>query len=142
MCLVALLLSRRRGVGRKRWVILWTRTVRLGYLRRTNELADQSQEGGQVKGFSEKPPVRIRRIERGFSQEELAEVVGLHVTHVSSLERGLANLTFQSLERLAVALNTPLSALIAEAELRLKLESERRTGEKRRRPRGSPEPLS
>lgn len=48
--------------------------------------------------------VRSRRIELGFSQEELAERAGLHRTYVGAIERGERNLTIGSLERIANAL--------------------------------------
>ena len=43
---------------------------------------------------------RVRR-DRGLSQEEFAESLGVHRTYLGGVERGERNLTLQSLERLA-----------------------------------------
>ena len=40
-------------------------------------------------------------MERELSQEDFAEVVGVHRTYMGGLERGERNLTLQSLERIA-----------------------------------------
>ncbi|WP_084312575.1 helix-turn-helix domain-containing protein [Pseudomonas jinjuensis] len=48
--------------------------------------------------------VKRRRLELGFSQEELAERAGVHRTYVGMLERCEKNATLQSVERLAGAL--------------------------------------
>ena len=45
--------------------------------------------------------LRAYRLERGLSQEDFAEVVGVHRTYMGGLERGERNLTLQSLERIA-----------------------------------------
>ena len=49
--------------------------------------------------------LRAYRMERGLSQEDFAEVVGVHRTYMGGLERGERNLTLQSLERLAEVLD-------------------------------------
>ncbi len=56
--------------------------------------------------------IRERRLERGFSQEELAERCGLHRTYVGSVERGERNITIQSLSAIAQALDMPLSTIV------------------------------
>lgn len=48
--------------------------------------------------------VRQRRLELGFSQEQLAEVAGVHRTYVGMLERGEKNVTIYNIERIALAL--------------------------------------
>ena len=48
--------------------------------------------------------LRAYRMERGLSQEDFAEVVGVHRTYMGGLERGERNLTLQSLERIAEVL--------------------------------------
>ena len=60
--------------------------------------------------------VRKIRMEQGMSQEQLAGAAGLDRTYVSGLERGRRNPTLTTQERLAAALNTPLSELVAVAE--------------------------
>lgn len=56
---------------------------------------------------------RVRR-ERGLSQEELADAVGLAVTYVGQIERGQRNPTLGVVERFAVALNIQELALLQE----------------------------
>ena len=54
---------------------------------------------------------RLRR-ERGLSQEDLADEIGVHRTYMGGVERGERNLTLRSLERLAERLGVaPLSLL-------------------------------
>jgi len=54
---------------------------------------------------------RLRR-ERGLSQEDLADEIGVHRTYMGGVERGERNLTLRSLERLAERLGvSPLSLL-------------------------------
>lgn len=56
--------------------------------------------------------VRVRRLELGLSQMELAEKIGLHFTFVSSVERGERNLSLRSLLRLADGLSVNPAALV------------------------------
>lgn len=49
--------------------------------------------------------VRARRLELGWSQERLAQEAGLHMTYVSSVERGERNISLRNILRLATALN-------------------------------------
>jgi transcriptional regulator with XRE-family HTH domain len=60
----------------------------------------------------------IRRLRKdlGMGQEKLADTAGLHRTHVSMLERGLRMPTLLVVQKLARALNTPMSGLMAELE--------------------------
>lgn len=60
--------------------------------------------------------VKQYRERMGASQEQLAELAGLHRTYVSDIERGMRNLTVSSANRIANGLNVPVSFLIAEAE--------------------------
>ena len=50
----------------------------------------------------------------GISQEELAERAALHRTYVSDIERGTRNLSLESIERLAGALEVSVSALFPQ----------------------------
>jgi transcriptional regulator with XRE-family HTH domain len=45
--------------------------------------------------------IRAYRTQRGVSQEELADTLGVHRTYMGGVERGERNLTLRSLERLA-----------------------------------------
>lgn len=49
--------------------------------------------------------VRSIRLAKGLSQEQLAELAGLHRTYVSSLERGQRNVGLDNVLALAQALN-------------------------------------
>lgn len=57
---------------------------------------------------------RLRRVrrQRGISQEKLAELAGLHRTYVSSVERGGRNISLLNIEKLATALDVPLTRLM------------------------------
>lgn len=57
--------------------------------------------------------VRRLRLEKGWSQEELAAEAGLHRTYVSQLERGIRNPTLTLIAKLAKALSTTLAALVS-----------------------------
>ncbi len=56
--------------------------------------------------------IRKYRLERGFSQEELAFESGLHRTYISSLERGKRNATIVVLGQVADALKIKPSQLL------------------------------
>ncbi|MCY1546839.1 helix-turn-helix protein [compost metagenome] len=56
--------------------------------------------------------VKRRRLELGFSQEELAERAGVHRTYVGMLERREKNATLYSIERLAGALEVEPHVLL------------------------------
>ena len=62
--------------------------------------------------------VRGRRNTLGISQEKLAERANLHRTYISDIERGARNLSLESMERLARALEISVSALFPESELK------------------------
>ncbi|MCY7287629.1 MAG: helix-turn-helix domain-containing protein, partial [Cryobacterium sp.] len=49
------------------------------------------------------------RVEKGLSQEALADVSGLHRTYISSVERGARNIGVDNIERIALALNEPIA---------------------------------
>lgn len=55
--------------------------------------------------------IRSYRIRLDLSQEKLAELSGCHPTHIGQLERGEKNATLESIEKVAGALNIPLSTL-------------------------------
>lgn len=55
--------------------------------------------------------VRLLRVARGMSQEDLAEAAQLHRTYISSLERGLRNIGLDNIYALADALEVEPSEL-------------------------------
>jgi len=57
--------------------------------------------------------VRAWRKSRGWSQDTLAEVVGIARTYVSNIERGQRNVRLTTVERLAAGLGlSPLDLLV------------------------------
>ncbi|MDP3405221.1 MAG: helix-turn-helix transcriptional regulator [Brevundimonas sp.] len=54
---------------------------------------------------------RLRR-EKGLSQEELADLAGLHRTYVSGVERGVRNPTLTVIDRLARALGVEMAVVV------------------------------
>jgi transcriptional regulator with XRE-family HTH domain len=60
--------------------------------------------------------IRELRVERGLSQETLAEKADIHPTWVSHLESGRKNPAWGTVERIAGALNVPVSELAIRAE--------------------------
>lgn len=67
-----------------------------------------------LKSFGE--AVRNRRLDQKMTQEELGDASQLHRTYITDIENGLRNLSFLTMIRLAVALQTPLSDLLITAE--------------------------
>ena len=59
--------------------------------------------------------LRAERKTRGISQEELADLAGLHRTYIGSIERGERNVSIDNIERLAGALNLDVVDLLAVA---------------------------
>ena len=55
--------------------------------------------------------LRAYRIQKGWSQETLAEKAELHHTYIGQLERGEKNATIESIYKVTTALDIPLSAL-------------------------------
>lgn len=54
-----------------------------------------------------------RRVKRRLSQEELADLSGLHRTYISQLERGLKSPTLATIYAIAYALEEDASMLIS-----------------------------
>ena len=55
--------------------------------------------------------VRQRRKKIGVSQEEFADLCGLHRTYMGSVERGERNISLVNIEKIARALQVSLSQL-------------------------------
>ena len=60
--------------------------------------------------------IRDARLELNYTQEELAGQSGLHRTYITDVETGKRNISIESLEKIAAALNTPLSTLFQKLE--------------------------
>jgi len=58
--------------------------------------------------------LRAYRKTKGLSQEELADMCGLHRTYVGSVERGERNATLSTLETLASALGISVPELLTK----------------------------
>ncbi len=56
--------------------------------------------------------IRWLRVKANLSQEELADLSGLHRTYVGSVERGERNISIDNMERLASALNIDIKELL------------------------------
>lgn len=55
--------------------------------------------------------IRNYRTQLGLSQEKLAEMSSCHPTYIGQIERGEKNATLESIEKIASALDIPLSQL-------------------------------
>lgn len=60
--------------------------------------------------------IRNYRTQQNLSQEKLAEMAGCHPTYIGQLERGEKNATLESVEKIASALNVPLSRLFEKLD--------------------------
>jgi transcriptional regulator with XRE-family HTH domain len=55
--------------------------------------------------------IRSYRLQLGLSQEKIAELSGCHPTYIGQVERGEKNATLESIEKIAAAIQVPLSKL-------------------------------
>ncbi|MBE5824171.1 MAG: helix-turn-helix transcriptional regulator [Butyrivibrio sp.] len=60
--------------------------------------------------------VKIYRIQKGLSQEALAELSGLHRTYISSLEREKRSISIDNIEKIANALDVAPNLLFISNE--------------------------
>lgn len=58
--------------------------------------------------------VRDERLQRGLSQEELAEKAELHRTYIGMIERGEKNITLINIEKIAKALAIAIDELLKD----------------------------
>jgi transcriptional regulator with XRE-family HTH domain len=59
--------------------------------------------------------IRQARIDRGVSQEKLANLTEIERSHMGRIERGEANVSFLNLMKIAKVLETDLSSIIKAA---------------------------
>lgn len=60
--------------------------------------------------------LRRRREAAGFSQEAYADLIAMHRTYYSAIERGEKNLQLDTLQRICKGLGTSLWEVLKEAE--------------------------
>lgn len=60
--------------------------------------------------------IRHYRKKNHITQEQLAEICGLHPTYIGQLERGEKNATIESIYRIALGLNISMSKLFEDLE--------------------------
>ncbi len=73
-----------------------------------NEPSLQSEQISRTFGEA----VKRRRVELAVSQEELAELAGLHRTYISDVERAKRNITLKSAARIASSLGVTVNTLL------------------------------
>ncbi len=66
--------------------------------------------------------IRRRRRELDLSQEELAEKAELHRNYVSGIETGTRNPSLKNIEKLAKALDIPITRLFSEYDVEVESE--------------------
>lgn len=71
-------------------------------------------ETGLLTGLGK--AIKAKRLELGYSQEELAAKACIHRTYMGAIERGERNVGFNNLCKIADALSTNLSVIIINAE--------------------------
>ncbi|MDO9028754.1 MAG: helix-turn-helix transcriptional regulator [Candidatus Roizmanbacteria bacterium] len=55
--------------------------------------------------------LRANRKKRGFSQEKLADLSGLHRTYISDVERGARNISLENIQKIADSLGIKITDL-------------------------------
>ena len=81
--------------------------------------------------------IRELRVQRGWSQEEFADVAGVHRTYVGHLERGEKNVSFSSLVRVAETFGITLAELLTGVEEGVHRPAERKARKDSRQTRSS-----
>ena len=56
--------------------------------------------------------VKEIRLQQRLSQEELAELAGVHRTYIGMIERAEKNITLTNIEKIAKALKVPMDKLL------------------------------
>ena len=65
--------------------------------------------------------VRKYRVEKGLSQEALADLAGLHRTYISAIERERRNISIENIENIACALDMDAYQLLVSNGQKLDL---------------------
>ncbi|UOO83140.1 helix-turn-helix transcriptional regulator [Uruburuella testudinis] len=65
--------------------------------------------------------MRLFRVNKGWSQEELARQCGLDRTYVSAVERKRWNIALSNIEKIAAALHIPAYQLLLPPQARLEM---------------------
>lgn len=60
--------------------------------------------------------MKISRVEKGITQEFLAEKTGLHRTYISEVERGIRNISLENIYKITIALDQNLEEFFAKIE--------------------------
>lgn len=60
--------------------------------------------------------IKSFRQDLGISQEKFALSIGMDRTYYASVENGRRNISLQNIEKIAVGLNLPISAIFARIE--------------------------
>jgi len=58
--------------------------------------------------------IRARRRIKNISQEDLADIAGLHRTYIGAIERGQQNVSVDNIEKIAIALGCRVQELFDE----------------------------
>lgn len=74
------------------------------------------EEGAEVLVNALARVIEARRQQLAISQEELAKRAGISRTYLSDIERGLRNISVVTLTKLARAMQSDASTMLAEAE--------------------------
>ncbi len=72
------------------------------------------EDRARLKAFGLR--IKLLRVSRGWSQEQLAEAAGMHRTFIGQVERGQRGLNVLGLWRLAGAFKIPIGDLFTDAE--------------------------
>ena len=78
----------------------------------------------RIRGAGKRPPaslvqslgrrIRVLRAGRGWSQDVLAEIAGVHRNYIGRVERGEVNLSLAQLAKIARALEVSVGELVGE----------------------------
>jgi transcriptional regulator with XRE-family HTH domain len=82
-----------------------------------NEVAESAagpEDRARLKAFGLR--IKLLRVSRGWSQEQLAEAAGMHRTFIGQVERGQRGLNVLGLWRLAHAFNIAIGDLFVDVE--------------------------